>query len=124
MEDYPSPSIEHDELNDLYSPGILENIMNIKNGQILGNVSPEEEVIKFRGKKKVSNVIKRYKYEELSFILATRQSPNKLSSNTDITSSYKSPTSKKQKTVEYNSQFKNIRIRPYFRKRLSLDCSY
>lgn len=101
---------------------VNSNYLNIANGNASNQISPDEEVIKARGRK-INNKINRIKYEELPMVLATRKSPRK-SSNVDFTHFFRSPTPKKKTPVKSTPQLDHIRIRSSIRKRLTLNSQF
>ena len=98
------------------------NFINIANGSVTSQVSPDEEIIKARGRK-IRSKVARIRYDELPLVLATRKSPRK-SSNVDFTHFFRSPTPKKKSPVKSNPELNHIRIRSSIRKRLTLNSSF
>ena len=100
-------------------PDAANNFINIANGSLSSQLSPDEEVIKARGRK-IRSKVTRIRYEELPLVLATRKSPRK-SSNVDFSHFFRSPTPKKKSPVKLSSELSHIRIRSSIRKRLTLN---
>ncbi|KAI1303009.1 hypothetical protein HDE_02393 [Halotydeus destructor] len=102
---------------------ITNNEINIVNNITEPQHSPDEEIIKSRGRKPINHRLKHVNSPEL---LVTRKSPRKVANTVDFASYFfKSPTPKKTPTKYYrytpirNSK-KGSSSKTSFRKRLSL----
>lgn len=105
-----------------YDPNSSSNQINIANGEGSSQLSPDEEVIKARGRKEHIKLT-RIKYEELPVVLATRKSPRKSSIDVDFSHFFRSPTPKKKTPIKRTSELDHIRIKSSIRKRLTLNSS-
>ena len=115
-------SSDHDVLDSSLVSNVISNFINIANGMVDSCTSPEEEVIRARGRK-TSCKVERVKFEELSLVLATKKSPCK-PSNVDFWQLIRSPTPKKKPVITLNSEFSHLKMRASIRKRLNLNSPF